>query len=185
MTQKFRGFQRPPTEYTNEWATWVTATLNSLPAATVIPPHLLNYQAAGAAALVGNSADQAIYSYLVLGGTLVSGSAGLRVRAQFNHSAGAAAVTYKLKFGSGSLTIAATAVAGSINLTAYIFNNGTNAQNVIVDPMTNGTAIIGATAVAPGGFAVNSAANQLLSVTFNVANTDQVLPQFFLVELIQ
>lgn len=148
-------------------------------------PRLLNSQN-NLAPLTGNSGDQTFFTYTIPGGTVPPGKA-VRVTAIWKHSTGVANVTYKLSFG-GVLIINFGSIADTVSSTysfqVVLFNEGTTtakaSQYFIND---SGTGLV------QGGYsrniAANMSSNQAITFTFNVANTDQVTPDMFLVELVQ
>lgn len=157
-----------------------------------LPLRLLNQQGA-TGTLTGNAADQAVYSFTVLPNTIYPGK-GIRIRVRFLHTLGTASTAYKLKFGSTVLdtrTYAPTVAntqneemvyeifnnagvqnAQNYGFTGQIFQSGV-ATNAPIPLITNGTG------------AIDFTQQQVLTWTFNVANTDQLVGKFFLVESIQ
>jgi hypothetical protein len=135
-------------------------------------------------ALTGDSTDKTMYTYSMPSGTLAA-SKGIRVTMYLRHSTGANSVTYKVSFGATAVTVAAvTANTNSMEIHSMVFNNtaSTTAQwmaTSVVGVGATGDARIGAPAEN-----TNSGSPIVVKATFNVANTDQVTPQGWLVELI-
>jgi hypothetical protein len=148
-------------------------------------------QAGVGATLTGNSADQAIFS-CPLPANIVGPGQGLRVRASWAHTVGTVSVTYKMTIASTSyFASGSTGVDNSQNEAFYaeLFNNPgvQNAQTFygqrflrtanIANIQNNDTTIFAFTPAA-----VDFTQPQTLTVTFNVANTDQVQGKYFVVE---
>ena len=132
-----------------------------------------------ASAIVGNSGVQNIFSCSIPG-SVVGNLKALRITGIWSHSTGTAAITYGLTLNGvqcwGSNNSAAT--TGSLGQTAQIIETGTTTGNA-----NTYQGFFSFTATTLTGLAWTS--SQTLAYTFNVANTDQVTPLFFLVELIQ
>jgi hypothetical protein len=143
---------------------------------------LLNIQGQ-AGALTGNAADQTIYTYTLPANTLGAGK-GIRITYGFIKT-NSAATTYKLSFGSSTMTLLAGATqAGQVTGQVLIFNNAgvQNAQTWYIEPIFQAATIVG---TAGATSAVNTANSAVITLTFNVAATDSATPQIWLVELIQ
>jgi hypothetical protein len=141
---------------------------------------LLNAQA-NASAIVGTSSAVTIYTYTIPANT-VGNLKGIRLTVTVNHSTGSASVAYALTlngqsvwtnsnsltgFGSGQFTILNTgATSGTFSRTAQLFGSGGDSWT---DPIPS----------------LSWSSNQALTLTFNVANTDQVTPIQWVVEVIQ
>jgi len=142
---------------------------------------LLNYQGTSGA-ITGTGADANIFTYTLPALTVPAGSA-IRVKWGMSHSSGTASVTYKL------------ALNNLVTNTISVATTGVGFGESIIQAASSTTLSGGAT----GGFgafstwygAPNNTAgyafgsNQALQLTFNVANTDQVTPIYFMVEMIQ
>lgn len=142
---------------------------------------LLNYQG-NKGALTGNAADQAIYSYTLPANTVAVGK-GIRVSCSFSHSAGTASVAYKVKLNGVTLHNNSSSGTGGGTISDLIMAPTATAVDSIL------TEIIGAAVVTSGSIAALTgvvwASNQALEVDVNVANTDQITPFVFVVELVQ
>lgn len=141
---------------------------------------ILNAQA-NASAIVGNSGVQNIYTYTLPGNT-VANLKGIRITVSVNHSTGSASVAYALTlngvscwtnsdaltgYGGAQFTVLNTgATSGTFTRIGQLFGSGGDA---VTDPIA--------------GLAWSS--NEALSLTFNVASTDQVTPLQWIVEQIQ
>ena len=132
-----------------------------------------------AAAIVGNSSAQTFYS-CTIPANAVANLKGLRATAVWSHSTGTATVTYGLTLNGvacwPSNNTAAT--VGGLNQSANFIETGSTTGNVMT-----AQSFFSFTTTSLTGLAWT--AGQTLAFTFNVANTDQVTPLFFLVELIQ
>lgn len=145
---------------------------------------LLNHQGSSGA-LTGNGSDQTLYTYSIPANYIGPGK-GVRIRIQFQHNSGSAGVVYKFNFGS-SITESNTGptTTGTRYTAEYIvYNNpgsqsaqqGSNFHNISSDAFSTFCCASGTE---------NTQNAVTVSFTFNVANTDQVTPQSFSVELIQ
>jgi len=143
---------------------------------------LLNVQGPSAA-LTGNAADQAIYSYTIPANTIGAGK-GIRVSFGLDHNSGSATPTYKLILGSTQFWTSNSQNGVTASVTARIFNAAgvQNSQFSWSEAFWNTSTPM---VVAFSTGTENTANSLVLQATFNVANTDQVTPKFFLVELIQ
>jgi len=144
---------------------------------------LLNQQGP-AAAITGTGADVNVFTYTMPGNTMAAGK-GIRVWVAWQHTSGNATVTYTMKFGGGVFNVISDAGTGFAQTRYDIFNNPgvQNAQICLIAIQTSGTTINGPGAVTSS--AIDTTAAVTISFTFNVANTDQVTPKFWVVELIQ
>lgn len=132
-----------------------------------------------AAAIVGNSSAQTFFS-CTIPANAVANLKGLRVTAVWSHSTGSATVTYGMTLNGvacwPSNNTAAT--VGGLSQIANFIETGSTTGNVMTQQ-----GFFSFTATSLTGLAWTS--GQTLAATFNVANTDQVTPLFFLVELTQ
>ena len=158
--------------------TVTNATLNGAVSGNSVT--LLNYQKSSGA-LVGNSSDQVIFTYSLPGNTMQNGK-GIRITVVSTHSAGSASVTYKLNVGGASQSYASnTGTTAQYEQALFINDPGSQTSNALFG-------IVGLNAGTSAQFqttAINTASPVTITVTFNVANTDQVTPQAFVVELVQ
>lgn len=129
--------------------------------------------------LTGTGADQNMFTFSIPANTLVSGRA-IRVSGFVSHNSGSANVTYKLLWGNQTLAYATTTNITTIYLQALITRGLTGAptQQVVT---TSWSATSGSTIL-------TGTQDPTLAITtgfsFNVANTDTVVPQQFIVELL-
>ena len=141
----------------------------------------IDYQGA-ASAITGDSTDHTVYAT-----TINSIPAGGCVNVKFGltHSTGSASVTYKLLYSTFPVTWTALTHPGLKAGEALLCNNAgvQNAQqwNVMPGASNNGGTFAGILPSVITGGAINSASSQTLKLTFNVASTDQVTPQFWYV----
>jgi hypothetical protein len=135
---------------------------------------LLNYQT-NTSTLIGNSSDQAIYSYAMPGGSLSAGT-GVHCYLKAQRVSGTGAITYKWKFGGTTAAYGAlSSGSASISTNMEVFDNpgSTTAQLLNVGELHLGNAI-SAGALYNYAAAENSANPVNISVTFNGASTEQI-----------
>lgn len=135
--------------------------------------------------VAGTGADANVFAWSVPAGIVPVGSA-VRIRFWFSHSTGTAAVNYKLKIGSTTITnFGSPAGTGTFMGGITLYNQGGGQCAKADEPLITSTPSIQA---APNYFAGNAcdfSAGFTVSLTFNVANTDQVTPQLWTAELVQ
>lgn len=143
---------------------------------------LLNAQGP-ASAIVGNSADQTVFTFTIPANTIQAGK-GFKVEFGLAHTTGSASVTYKLILGTTTLG-GSWADAGSALISGYgnVMNVAgvQNSQYCIVFGVDGPTIVQNQTS-APAENLANALA---IKLTFNVAATDQVTPKFWKVTLEQ
>lgn len=134
--------------------------------------------------LTGNAADQVLATFTIPAGTIGVGQ-GIRITTNFAHTVGSASVTYKVRLGGTVLNTYASTSSGENQLQTVMMNKpgSTTAQATVfclatINAVLN---VCGAT-FAP---AINTSGSLAVDLTFNVAATDQVRADMFLVELIQ
>ncbi len=141
----------------------------------------IDYQAA-APAITGDATDHTVYATTI--SSLPAGAC-VNVRFGLTHSSGSVSVTYKLFYSTFAVTWAALTHTGAKVGEAQLCNNPgvQNAQqwNVLPGASNNGGSFAGTLPTVTTGGAINSASPQTLKLTFNVASTDQVTPQFWYV----
>jgi hypothetical protein len=141
---------------------------------------LLNAQA-NAAAITGTGAAATVYTYTLPANT-VANLKGIRVITGYNHSTGTASVTYTLSLNGATLLTFSLSIAGGEIIEATVLNTGTTTGTVLgklfVTSQTNTDFVATVT-----GLAWTS--SQILTLTFNVAATDQVTPIQWIVETVQ
>ncbi len=145
-----------------------------------------------AAAITGNSAVQAVYTFNVPQ-NLPAASSCFRATVWATHSTGTATVTYNWSFvahggalaNSGTSFTDATS-ASLIVSTVYVCNNS-GVQNAQTINQLPSTAQSNLKAAGNTTTSINTAASggSDIAFTFNVANTDQVTPKAFVVERVQ
>ena len=142
---------------------------------------LLNYQSA-IAPITGTGALATMYSYTLPGATMGAGK-GIRFTMMVNHTTGSTNTQYRLNVGAANLSFSATGT--SITAIALFMNNigVTNAQQFLQFPAFAASAVLASSQGATTS-AIDSTANIAITWQFNVANTDAVTPQMFMVELI-
>lgn len=144
----------------------------------------LNAQASGSA-VVGTGSAVTLYTYSLPGST-VANLKGFRVNVGWIHNTGSAVVTYNLQLNGVNVAhILNSAFSGNgAWVSATVLNTGSTTGTVVwslLDFSLNQVSAGQATTLT--GLAWSS--SQTLQFTFSVANTDQVTPIFWNVELIQ
>lgn len=137
------------------------------------------------APVVGTGADVNIFTWSVPAGIVPVGSA-VRIKFWFSHSTGTAAVNYKLKIGATTITnFGSAAGTGTFMGGTTLYNQGSGQCTKADEPLVTSTPSIQAAPTYFAGNICDFSAGFTVSLTFNVANTDQVTPQFWTAELIQ
>lgn len=135
-----------------------------------------------ASAIVGDSTDHTIYT-TTLGASQIPAGKCARVTLGFNHSTGTASLILKIYLGTTGSLSSSSSAAGDFSTTATICN-AAGVQN-----SQYGTAVwtnINTTPVPVNSiYAENTANSLVIKGTFFAANTEQVTPKFWMVELIQ
>lgn len=134
-------------------------------------------------ALVGNSADQTVYTFTIPANTIQAGK-GFRIKMVGFHSTGTASVTYKIIVGATTTATVSSTSGNTANWSFSMYNNA-GVQN---SQYYEATAADGTTAnmVNTFGTCAENFANAItVKFTFNVANTDQYTGKLWAVELIQ
>lgn len=164
------------------FATDVGVLFSCTAAAVWASTSLLNFQGTLSAA-VGDSTDKTYYTYTLPANVLAAGK-GIRITAYLQHTTGTANIAFRLSFG-GTLT-ASTSKVGSasqyIKVVYEVFNITTSSQ-VLGTTVTEGTGT-GLTSVAADTASVATTGAVVINATFNVANTNQITPDMFFVEVI-
>jgi hypothetical protein len=138
-----------------------------------------------ASAITGTGAATIYYTCTLPAGVMGAGQ-GIIITALAKHTTGTVGVTYTLSFGGTSTT--AVAPSGSANqlerITYLIMNNpgSTSAQTIsTVGQDSSG----GTNSIKLDTAAVNTTSAVTINLQFNVASTDAITPEMFLVELKQ
>jgi len=140
---------------------------------------LLNAQG-NSGAVTGNSSAQTLYTYTLPAST-VGTLKGIRITVGWNHSTGTASVTYLVTVNGQTAASILFSTAGAQTARVTILNTAaTTGVSTGIESTSGGST---ANANTLTGLAWGS--NQTVAFTFNVANTDQVTPILWLVELIQ
>lgn len=157
----------------------LSKTTGDLPLFSSGGPSLLLNAQANAAAIVGTGAPATVYTYTLPASTVAT-LKGIRVTIGVNHSTGTASVTYALSLNgiavesTGSASTGAAVAQYELLSTAATTGTWSRASTFFGTSPNTGTL---------AGLAWTS--SQVLTLTFNVAATDQVTPIQWLVELIQ
>ena len=139
---------------------------------------LLNAQA-NAGAITGNGSAQTVYTYTLPASTVAT-LKGIRITAAFNHSAGGANVTYILSLNGQTIFNTTSGTTGATATQWIILNTGATTGTA-----SDNTGIYGQVPTSSTLTGLAWASSQVLMLTFNVTNTDQVTPIQWIVELIQ
>lgn len=136
-------------------------------------------------AVTGTGAAATYYTCTLPAGILGAGQ-GIIITAVAKHTTGTGAITYTLSFGGTSTTAASPSGAANQleHVTYVVMNNpgSTTAQNIsTIAQDSNG----GTNSIKLDTSAVNTASAVTINLQFNVANTDAITPEMFLVELKQ
>lgn len=188
--RNYQGDEIGPIQYS---ITGSSVNLNSAaPINNLLPPvfaaavsvlTLLNQQGP-LSPVTGTGSDATIYTYSLAANAVMAGQ-GLRITAFWNHSTGSASVTYKLKLGSTTLLSFSSADTSAGSSTVMeIFNNTSvqNAQHWSARTILGGAPDTSSNAT--GTSSVDLSLISALTLTMNVAATDQVTPELWLVEII-
>ena len=155
----------------------LTASGATLPTSGIT---LLNAQA-NAAAIVGTGSAATIYTYTLPAAT-VANLKGIRFTAGVNHSTGTASVAFVLSLNGQTVISLSSSSTGIFNFYGTVLNTGaTTGTTVNRNEISTGGSV-------PSNGTLTGlawASNQILTLTFNVAATDQVTPIQWVVELIQ
>jgi hypothetical protein len=141
-------------------------------------------------ALVGNAADQTLYTFTVPANTVGAGK-GLRVKVAYIKNVGVVSTTFKVIIGAITIESFAYVCAGANTQFEMweldIINNAgvQNAQFWLAQETIFDTGTADRIRPNVGTSAVDFTATQAVKFTFNVAATDQVTPKFWSLELIQ
>lgn len=143
---------------------------------------VLNAQGA-TGALTGNSADQVVYTYTLPLNTIDTNSKGIRITCAGTHSSGTANPTVKINLNGQNIVTGSigTTASQSVTFGATILRTGTTTGESA--GIATVTGALNPFSVTIG--ALSWASNQTVTMTFNVANTDQFTGRMFLVEQIQ
>jgi hypothetical protein len=138
-----------------------------------------------ASAVTGTGAAATYFTCTLPAGVMGAGQ-GIIITAVAKHTTGTAAISYTLSFGGTSTTAALPGGAANQleHITYLIMNNpgSTNAQTIsTVGQDSNG----GTNSIKLDTSAVSTASAVTINLQFNVAATDAITPEMFLVELKQ
>ncbi len=142
------------------------------------------YQGPGSA-VTGTGAAATYFTCTLPAGVMGAGQ-GIIITALAKHTTGTASVTYTLSFGGTSTTAAAPAGAANQleHITYLIMNNpgSTSAQTISTLGQDSNA---GSNSIKLDTAAVSTASAVTINLQFNVASTDAITPEVFLVELKQ
>ena len=141
---------------------------------------LLNAQGP-VSAITGNGSAQVMYTYSLPASTVAT-LKGIRVSAAWLHT-GSASVAYNMTLNGQAIASASNTCAGGSQAWQISVLNTAAATGVTHSMFGCGSAPQSGSAVISSGLAWSSA--QTLQITFSVANTDSVTPEYWTVELLQ
>lgn len=157
------------------------------------PIGLVNQQGASSA-VTGNSSDQVLYTFPLPANTVLAGK-GIRIFFSWFHNSGTTSTAYKVKVGSTTVfTQSSTGVDNSVieYFVVYLYNAaGVQNSQTLAGQAWFRTANVSNVPLNNAGIwgqstqSIDFTQAQTITATFNVANTDQVTPKFFSIELIQ
>lgn len=162
---------------------WLNGNIKG--ASLVVPSNsntvtLLNLQGPSGA-VTGTGSPVTLYTYTLPGNTLRVGTC-FEVTIGASHSTGTASVAYAITYGGTTLASNSSATTGQGTTTIELCDIGaTNTQKGMV---TNSLGIFSNNLTNPSS-AIDSTVNQAIAITFNVAASDQVTPEYFRVRQIQ
>ena len=156
-------------------------TANDLPVFSSGGPSLLLNSQVNAAAITGNGAPQTVYLYQIPANT-VANLKGFRLTFGLNHSLGAGNVTYILSLLGVTIFNVTSAAGGSSAVQVTFMNTGATTGTATIFASGGGLAALQGSATYT---TLSWASLQNLLLTFNAANTEQVAPIQWVVELIQ
>jgi hypothetical protein len=138
-----------------------------------------------ASAVTGTGAAANYYTCTLPAGVMGAGQ-GIIITVLTKHTTGTAAVTYTLSFGGTSTTaVAPSGAANQLERSTYLVMNNpgsTSAQTIsTLGQDSNG----GSNSIKLDTAAVNTTSAVTINLQFNVAATDAITPEMFLVELKQ
>jgi hypothetical protein len=140
---------------------------------------LLNVQGP-ATIITGSGSSQTVYTYTLPGLTLKS-TGGVKISWLLDHSTGTGNVTYTLSFGGTSFGSTTTTASGNFEASSILMNNGsTSSQTGVHLTYNSAFAWVGGISSSK-----DTTVNQAITLSITAANTEQVTPRFFMVELIQ
>jgi hypothetical protein len=140
---------------------------------------LLNFQGPQAQ-VTGTGALVTLYTYSLPANTLATGK-GIRVTAVVAHSVGTASVSYQANFGATAVVVNSSSNTVGVNMyRATVFATGTSAEIAFNEQSANATPVSGFATPAE-----NITGAITINFQFNVAATDKVTPEMFIVELMQ
>ena len=152
---------------------------------TNIPTWVLNMQTPASSPITGNSAEQTLFTYTLPGNTLGAGR-GLDIRWR-TYQNGSTSTTYRFYFGS-TVVLQGTSTNNQLfwHGAAGVFNKVglTNAQVATLLSYSSISANFGLTTSLLTDSAIDTTADVIIKLTFQVANTVTVDPTFWLVRRI-
>jgi hypothetical protein len=142
---------------------------------------LLNVQGP-AAAITGNGSAQVFYTYTIPANTVGQGKC-FDLKVNWSHLTGSAAISYSLSLGGVAIQNATITDTG---FQEYMENQVCNLPGSQTSQALRGYSLrAGLWFTYASTVAVNMANSQVVQITFNVANTDQITPTMWTVELSQ
>jgi hypothetical protein len=138
-----------------------------------------------ASAITGTGAAATYFTCTLPAGVMGAGQ-GIIITAVAQHTTGTANVNYTLSFGGTSTTAAApSGAANQIEKLTYIIMNNPGSTSAQTISTVGQDSNAGSNSIKLNTAAVNTASGVTINMQFNVASTDAITPEMFLVELKQ
>jgi hypothetical protein len=142
------------------------------------------YQGPGSA-VTGTGAAATYFTCTLPAGVMGAGQ-GIIITAMAKHTTGTAAVTYTLSFGGTSTTaVAPTGAANQLERVSYLIMNNPGSTSAQTISTLGQDSNAGSNSIKLDTATVSTASAVTINLQFNVASTDAVTPEMFLVELKQ
>lgn len=145
---------------------------------------LLNIQGATAPS-TGTSANKVLFTYTIPANTLANGKV-IRAKVALFHNSGTASIAYNWRLNSSVVTAQnnMTTNAAEIWWEIYILGAASGSVQVAGMGQNSNTATSGNNITQQGALAVDFTTSVTLDFVFNVANTDSVVGELFIVEIL-
>jgi hypothetical protein len=135
--------------------------------------------------VTGTGAAATFFTCTLPAGVVGAGQ-GIIITAVAQHTTGTANVNYTLSFGGTSTTAAApSGAANQIEKLTYIIMNNPGSTSAQTISTVGQDSNAGSNSIKLNTAAVNTASGVTINMQFNVASTDAITPEMFLVELKQ
>jgi len=138
-----------------------------------------------ASAITGTGAAATYYTCTLPAGVMGAGQ-GIIITVLAKHTTGTAAVSYTLSFGGTSTTaVAPTGAANQLERITYLVMNNSGSTSAQTISTVGQDSNAGNNSIKLDTSAVSTASAVTINLQFNVAATDAITPEMFLVELKQ